>query len=283
MNWSTLCRCVPTLCLGLGLVSWAVGVQAEEAVFLRGHRTTPSHVVFGSVDRVRSDRAKLNLGYAHGVRPGMTLLGVRTVDSQVIPVAGLLVLETEEDQSTARVEGPFRLQAGDFVLIHASRLRLWGGQPRMERLLRDRLSRRMGAPGYDTLGTSARLIDEVARDDEYLEKQYTGQTETDFLKDSSGRLGPLASRLGAVAPTTQLNPADNAEAGAAAPADPTLEGLGRFADNVRNPETLRRLLTLERLQRLTPIDATFQLTETNAFLVRGTLQTWTAAALRRAE
>ena len=181
--------------LALGLLWSAVLTDAslhaaEESVFLRGFEVAPQDVVFGSVDGLRGDIAVINLGYAHGMVSGLTLVACRNVDGATIPISGLMVLSTEADHSRARVEGPFRVEPGDFVLVHASRLELWGGEPRLERLARERVLRRQTSTGYNTIDASPALIDEVARDDSFQGRQYISFERGTFVAKAAERVGP---------------------------------------------------------------------------------------------
>lgn len=270
------------------IVLWQMGmapVRGEEPIFLRGHRVTPQHIVFGMIDAIHGNSATLNLGSAHGIKPGLTLLVVRTVYDEITPVGGLLITAAAEDHSRGRVEGPFRPQVNDFVLIHASRLDLWGGVPRLERLLQNRLARRQLSNTYNTIDTSPQLIDEVARDDDFQARQYSYHQEGAFVAEASRKIGPLKSRLGAVAPQPQPRPApeeeDDGRSSVASSEDVTLDSLSRFAELARNSDLLRKQLTLERLQRLRPVDLTTEVTEANAALFRQILLAWTNKALSR--
>lgn len=269
------------------MVLWHAGsvpARSQEPIFLRGHRVTPQHIVFGMIDGIRGNSALLNLGSAHGVRPGLTLLIVRKVDEEITPVGGLFITAAAEDHSRGRVEGPFRPQVNDFVLIHASRLDLWEGIPRLERLLQNRLARRQLSNTYNTLDTSPQLIDEVARDDDFQSRQHRYHQEGEFLAEASRKIGPLKSRLGAVAPQPQLPPQpeeDDGRRSAASSEDVTLDSLSRFVDLARQADLLRRRMTLERLQRLRPVDPAAEVIEANAALYREILAAWTHKALSR--
>lgn len=279
------CPACRTALLLLVLLTTAPPVWSQEPVFLRGHRVTPEHIVFGMVEGVKGGSAILNLGSAHGMRAGLPLLVVRTVHNDVMPVGALFVTDVEEDHSRARVEGPFNVQKDDFVLIHASRLNLWGGTLRMERLLRQRLGVRQFATRYSTLNSSPELIDEVARDDEFQARQYIDFDQQAFTAEATRKIGTLNSRLGAVSPLPQLNPVE--EEGLKRPApeevDVTLDGLSRFAEIARTPEALRARMTLERLQALRPLDPRTEVGEDNATLLRETLLVCVSRALSRAK
>jgi hypothetical protein len=247
------------------MVLWQMGIapaRGEEPIFLRGHRVTPRHIVFGMIDAIHGNSAMLNLGSAHGIQPGLTLLVVRTVHGDITPVGGLLITSVAEDHSRGRVEGP-----------------------RLERLLQNRLARRQLSNTYNTLDTSPQLIDEVARDDDFQARQYSYHQEGAFTAEASRKIGPLKSRLGAVAPQPQLRPdpeeGDDGRSSIALAEDVTLDGLSRFADLARHPDLLRKQLTLERLQRLRPVDPMTEVTEANAALFRQVLIAWTNKALRR--
>lgn len=279
---SRLATCLLALML-LGHAGTAPA-RGEEPIFLRGHRVTPQHIVFGMIDGIHGNSAQLNLGSAHGVKPGLTLLVVRKVHEEIMPVGGLFITAAAEDHSRGRVEGPFRPQINDFVLIHASRLDLWGGAPRLERLAQNRLALRQLSNTYNTLDTSPQLMDEVARDDDFQARQYQYHREGEFVAEASRKIGPLKSRLGAVAPQPQLRPGPEEENGrgpAAAAEDVTLDSLSRFADLARNADLLRKRMTLERLQRLRPVDPTAEVSEANAALYREILAAWTSKALSR--
>ena len=279
-----------TLCwvlTGLVFLSMAAGTaKAEEPVFLRGYEVSPQDVVFGSVDSLRGDVAIINLGYAHGMKSGLTLVAVRNVDGATIPVAGLRVLKTEPDHARARVEGPFRLEVGDFVLVHASRMDLWGGEPRLEKLAKKRIVRRQREPGYSTLDSSPKLIDEVARDDSFQGRQYISFERGTFVGKAAERVGPLESRLGAVSPLPVLDPStatseDEAEeAQRIAETDATILGLSRFVELADSADNLIRLMETDRLTRLKMQGARREVTENSAPLLRSVLIAWTHKAIR---
>jgi hypothetical protein len=104
------------------------------------------------------------------------------------------------------------------------------------------------------------------------------------VAEASRKIGPLKSRLGAVAPQPQLRPEPQEENGrspAAVSEDVTLDSLSRFADLARNADLLRKRMTLERLQRLRPVDPAAEVSEANASLYREILAAWTSKALSR--
>jgi hypothetical protein len=256
-------------------------VSAEEPVFLRGYEVTPQHVVFGQIDSLRGDVAVLNLGFAHGLRSGESLLVIRRVDEEVLPISGLTVLVTEADHSRAQVEGPFHVQPGDYVLIHASRLKIWGGMPRLDRLAGERIVRRRNATGYSTLDTSADLIEEVARDDDNQDRQYQGVKAETMILEANTKVGPTRSEIGAVIPLPVLVPNQTTDEAAQARAelDPTIQAFSYFVELSKSRNTLIPRMSNERLERLRPIGNQEIVDEANAPLYREIMLAWVSKAI----
>lgn len=246
-----------------------------EPVFLRGHLVTPQHVVFGKIESIAGDVAVINLGYAHGLTAPESLLVVRRVDDELIPIAGLAVLQSEADHSRARVEGPFRVQKNDYVLIHGSRLNLWGGVPRLDRMARQQIVRRQNASGYDTFSTNAELIEEVARDDDSQGRQYQGVNLETIHREAIDKAGSLKSPIGAVAPLAQLDASQGKLAESETPTmDATLLGLSYFAETAKSRNLLLPKISTERLQRLQPVGTQLEVDDQSGPLFREILLRW---------
>lgn len=257
------------------------GLRAE-SVFLRGYEVTPKHIVFGSIERLLGNQAIINLGFGHGMVTGETLVVVRRVDEELIPVCGLLVLQTEPDHSRARIEGPFRPAVKDLVLIHASRLQIWGGIPRFDRLARERIVRRQAGAGYNTLDASPELIDEVARDDAFQGRQYKGVTVESMIREAADKAGPVSSPLGAVLPLPVLNPEPGEATESQSTSNPTVAALSRFVEVAQSPAQLIPRMSTERLQRLRVVGQQPDVEEGNAPLYREVLLAWLKRGLESA-
>lgn len=264
----------------------APDLQLETPVFLRGHRVTPDHVVFGTVDRVRGREATINLGYAHGMRAGTRLLFVHSFGETVVPIGGGIVRRNQPEESEVSMEGPFRPQKGDLVLVRARQLELWEPHPRADRLVRERLSRRRMQHGYDTLDLPSRLIEEVGRDDEYQYEQFTGADLNQFITVAERRSGILQSRIGAVTALPLIT--DETEESETlreqrAQMDLTMLTLSQFLETARTPEKLVPFLSEDRMQRLTPLDPRLVITEDSAPLIRDVLLVWTRKVITDTE
>jgi hypothetical protein len=244
-------------------------VTAAEIVYLRGFPLSRQHVVFGSIDAVNANSATINLGYGHGLREGTSLVVVRTVDDAVIPIAGLFVTHTEPDHSYARVEGPFRVREGDFILVHASRLDLWGGHKRIDRFTTIKLGRRVTLNGYNTLDAGGDFIDELSRDDEFHVRPISPGSHDRTIAEAADKVGDSASRVGAVVPAPP-----NPDATDEASADGTVRVLANFADMARTPDRLIPLIDIDRLERLDPLDRSLQVDEETAPNLRTVLISW---------
>ncbi|MEZ6067033.1 MAG: hypothetical protein R3B90_15340 [Planctomycetaceae bacterium] len=247
---------------------------AQDDVFLRGTSLTRAHVVFGTIDRVTGHSARLNLGYGHGLKTGDQLLAVRSVNDAVIPICGLFVTKTEPGHSLARIEGPFHPREGDFVLIHASLLDLWGRRNKLDRLAAIKLAREHSVNGYSTFDSNERLLDELARDESYVGRAARGDDPNTFGLDTTQRIGVLESRIGAVLPYARQLDEDAPQV-----TDATLIMLGQFAEQAQNPELLIALMETERLVRLQPVDRGAEVTDENAPLFRRVLLAWAKKAL----
>jgi hypothetical protein len=266
----------------LGLVSLAGSLRAEDVVFLRGFEVTPNHVVFGSIDSLRGSTAIINLGFGHGMKPGTALVVTRNVLDELIPISGLTVLSTEADHSRCRIEGPFRVQAGDFVLVHASHLDLWGGELRLDRLAKERLLRRTTGNGYNTLDASPDLIDEVAHDDSFQQRQHISFERSGFLSEAARKVGPLKSRLGAITPLPTIDPSrPEVRDEAIRDSDITVLSLRLFLEAASDHDALMARLETSRLERLRQRLDGSMISETDAPLTRTVLETWTRRALSR--
>ena len=184
------------------------------------------------------------------------------------------------DHAVGLTAAPSHAQAGDYVLVHASRLNLWGAATRMERLAKDRLAQRLSSRGYSTINASPEVIDEVARDDEFQRRQYIPGEVDKFRGESVRKVGSLKSRLGAVSPLPRVDA--SRESDKPVEGDATLDGLSSFVSIAQTTDLLRKRLTLTRLQRLAPVDRSFELNEESAGLMRHVLVSWTDKALRPA-
>ncbi|MFV0445383.1 MAG: hypothetical protein ACK5Q5_17535 [Planctomycetaceae bacterium] len=270
------------VCCGFG--GAAPAALAIDSVFLRGHEVTPEHIVFGQIESTRSNMAIINLGYAHGVRAGINLLAVRQVDDVLLPISGLSVLQAEASYSRVRIEGPFRVQPDDYVFILASRLDLWRGISRFDQLAREHIVRRQNEPGYSTFDISPRLIDEVARDDEYQGKQYQGVKASTMIREATDKAGSRASEIGAFRPLRALSSKDTDEAHKAeSELSPTIRAFGYFAELTRSPNLMIEQLATERLQRLPTQGKSIDIDENTAPLYRRSLLTWIDKSIHPAE
>ncbi len=258
----------------------AGSLPAQETVFLRGHEVTRNHVVYGSIDMLHGSSAVLNLGYAHGLKAGSPLVVLRQVKEQLIPIGGLTVLQTEADHSKAQVEGPFRVQVGDLVLIHASRLNLWGGTTRLDRLAQVRISRRLAEGGYNTFDADPELIDEVARDDEFQQRQHDKNQRPKFIGEAAARTSSNKGLMGAVVPLPAVDPEHpDLRDEEIAQLDATTLALRQFLDAARQRDTLIARLSTERLQTLPLLAGGGQVEEAHAPLLREALLSWTRKAV----
>lgn len=255
-------------------------LAAQDTVFLRGFEVTPRHIVFGNIDAVRGDSAVVNLGYAHGMQTGVVLVVMRFVQDQLIPIGGLTVLTTEADHSRARVEGPFRVQAGDFVLVHARRLKLFGGQLRLDQLGEERLVRRRAGNGYNTIDASPAIIDEVARDDDFQHRQHISYERPKFVGQAAEKAGVLKSRIGATTPLPAVDPTrPEIREAALRESDSTVLELRKFLEDAKHPNLLIARLATDRLLALRLQTGGGQIDEQHAPLIRQVLLTWTDRAL----
>lgn len=260
---------------------------SAQSVFLRGYEVTPEHIVFASIDDVRGESAVINLGFAHGMRLGTTLVAIRRVQDQIIPICGLFVTLVDADHSRCEVEGPFRVQKGDIVLMHASWLDLWGSNSRFDHLAEKRVAQRQSANRYSTLDASPALIEEAARDDAFRSRKNIPGAQVGFVAESLRRTSPYKQRLGALTtpPAIPETPADGEEATEETKAAPPVSDdaviLGEFLTAAESHDQLLARLSTSRLQQLRLLDAGDEVTIDNAPLYREILIAWTKKALGR--
>ncbi len=268
----------PILGIALGAML-LMGPQAADSgemkVFLRGYEVTRRHIVFGTVIRASGARAVINLGYAHGVEKGHTFLVVRTVNEKVIPISGLTVIRTQPEGSTVRVEGPFQVQEGDYVLIRARHLDLWNGRTRMDHLIRRRYVVSRKSYGYQTVSPDPNLLNEVARDDEFQKRQYIFDDADRFVAQARRHEKFNDAPAGAITRTPVLSEKDLEKEKEEVSSEPTLaEWLSLFITAAQTEETIVSRLEDGRLFHLKLLDKTQTLTEQNAPLYRRLLIRW---------
>ena len=268
-------------CLIAGAVFLPSLRAQEQTVFLQGYQVTQDHVVFGSVDHVSGARATINLGYAHGVRTGDSFLCVRSVDSAMVPVSGLSVLRVEPGWSHTRIEGPFRVRKGDFVLIRADRLDLWDGKTRFEQLVRKRFVASRRSRGYNTLSPDPELWNEIGRDDSYQRRQYIAFDQSSFIRESERKAGDRDTPVGSILPLTVLRNEETDDEGKPAQqvAAVHIEVLSLFLTAAKNEASLVSRLENDRLFQLDLLDQERLVTEFTAPLYRRLLLGWTNKVL----
>ena len=267
------------------LLAATASPSTAESVFLRGYEVTPRHIVFGSVDDARGESAVINLGYAHGMRLGSTLVAIRLVQDRMIPICGLFVIGVDADHSRVDVEGPFRVQTGDIVMMHASHLDLWGSNSRFEHLAQKRIAQRQASNRYSTLDASPALIEEAARDDAFRSRKNIPGEQAKFVDESLRRTSPRKQRLGAVIapPVIPETPVEEGEAAPEAEAAPPVSAdaaiLGEFLTAAESQEQMIARLSTPRLRQLRLMEAGAEVTDENAPLYRAILMAWTKKAL----
>jgi hypothetical protein len=143
-------------------------VHAEPTVFFRGKHLTYRHYVYGQVTSSSRRAGTINLGYAHGLQPGQDVGVVRRSSGQLIPLGVLRLVEVRPEDSYGELQGDFRLQADDLVIMSARNLDLWQGRTRSNQLVIQSILSRNGR-SYDSGAVSSAILNEVGRDDDLIQ------------------------------------------------------------------------------------------------------------------
>ncbi len=142
-------------------------VVAEPTVFFRGKQITYRHFVYGEVSSAATRSGTINLGYAHGLRPGQDVGVLRRSDGRLIPIGVLRLIEVRPGDAYGKFDGIFTLKRDDLIIVSARELDLWQGRSRSDQLVMQSLLSRNGK-GYDTGDVTPALLNEVGRDDDLI-------------------------------------------------------------------------------------------------------------------
>jgi hypothetical protein len=142
-------------------------VSAEPTVFLRGKQITYRHFVYGEVSSSAGRSGTINLGYAHGLRPGQDVGVLRRSEGRLIPLGVLRLVDVRPGDAYGDFEGRFALKRDDLIIVSARELDLWRGRSRSDQMVMQSLLSRNGK-GYDTGDVTPALLNEVGRDDDLI-------------------------------------------------------------------------------------------------------------------
>ena len=142
-------------------------VSAEPTVFFRGKQLTYRHFVYGEVSSAASRSGTINLGYAHGLKPGQDVGVLRRSEGRLIPIGVLRLVDVRPGDAYGKFESEFTLKRDDLIIVSARELDLWRGRSRADQLVMLSLLSRNGK-GYDTGDVTPALLNEVGRDDDLI-------------------------------------------------------------------------------------------------------------------
>lgn len=150
--------------LSVLLVAVATPSFAADAVYLRGAEVTRQHAVFGTISFVGRSTARINLGFAHGLKAYDQLLICRRTGLRIVPISVLTIKKVLPESSTGTFSKSFKVKPRDYAVIAAKDLRLWGPESRLSTSSRQQLVRRLNGNRYDSRQFSVGLTKELAYD-----------------------------------------------------------------------------------------------------------------------
>lgn len=142
-------------------------VSAEPTVFFRGKQITYRHFVYGEVSSSAGRSGTINLGYAHGMKPGQDVGVLRRSEGRLVPIGVLRLVEVRPGDAYGKFDSSFSLKREDLIIVSARELDLWRGRSRSDQLVIQSLLSRNGK-GYDTGDVTPALLNEVGRDDDLI-------------------------------------------------------------------------------------------------------------------
>ncbi len=143
-------------------------VQAEPTVYFHGKHLSYRHFVYGEVGSSARRAGTINLGYAHGLQAEQEVGVLRRSEGKLVPIGVLRLVKVQPGESFGEFEGEFSLKREDLVIVSARELNLWEGRSRSDQLVTRSLLSRNGK-GYDSGDVSPTLLNEVGRDDGYID------------------------------------------------------------------------------------------------------------------